>query len=404
MKLPKTLSQKMRISDRYAFLILLLPLLLFLPGLNGFPYSTPDALFSDIAISHYPNAIFLRRSLIESGQIPLWSPQILSGYPFVANPLAGLWYLPGWLALLLPLPLGFNLLVMLHLLWGGLGMLRLLQQEGLSRSAALLGAVAFLGMPKLFAHYGAGHLTLLYAIPWTPWLLLVRRRRSVAIVLALIFVADPRWAVYAGLLLLAYSQYVLLHSDHNCQQQHSWLLRESFWFRNSLLSIGLAAMLAAPLALPLLEYTRLSTRASLTGADIFTQSLPPVRLLGLLYPEFGGAHEWMLYVGAGVLVLGIVAQFLRVGRFWAGVLAVSLLFSLGDSLPLVPALTYLPGFDLLRVPPRALFVTGMVAAALAAYAVDRLQHGNLNPARVRSVTLALMTLTAFSGMFALAVG
>ena len=42
-------------------------------------------------------------------------------------------------------------------------MYRLLRAEGLEHRPALLGALAFEAIPKLFAHYGAGHLTLLYA-------------------------------------------------------------------------------------------------------------------------------------------------------------------------------------------------------------------------------------------------
>jgi hypothetical protein len=195
---------------------LVLPLLLFLPGLAAFPYPSAEAIYSDLAISHFPNAVFLKNALLEWHQVPLWSPTILSGYPFAANPLSGLWYPPGWLALIFPLPLGFNLLIALHLLWGGIGLQRLLRSEGLVHEAALLGALAFEAMPKVFAHYGAGHLTLLYAIPWTPWLLLAERRayqvpRAAArlaqpgLVLALIFLADVRWAVFAGILWLAYS-------------------------------------------------------------------------------------------------------------------------------------------------------------------------------------------------------
>jgi hypothetical protein len=116
----------------WSLLWLLLPVILLLPGLTAFPYPNPDARFSDLAITHYPNALYLRQSLFAEGRLPLWSPNILSGMPFAANPLAGVWYPPGWLALLLPLPLGFNLLLMIHLLWGMLGMYGLLRAERLA--------------------------------------------------------------------------------------------------------------------------------------------------------------------------------------------------------------------------------------------------------------------------------
>ena len=81
----------------------------------------PSTQHSDLLVSHWPNATFLQRSLLDDGQIPLWNPMILSGAPFAADPLAGLWYPPNWLLLVLPLSLGFNLLLWLHLAWAGWG-------------------------------------------------------------------------------------------------------------------------------------------------------------------------------------------------------------------------------------------------------------------------------------------
>ncbi len=100
---------------------LLLPVVLFWRNPTGFPYPGPEALYSDISISHYPNAVFLKQTLVAFAEIPLWSSAILSGYPFGANPLSGSWYPPGWIALLFPLPLGFTLAAGLHILWGGGG-------------------------------------------------------------------------------------------------------------------------------------------------------------------------------------------------------------------------------------------------------------------------------------------
>src|SRR5574338_831216 len=95
--------------------LFLLPVLFLFPNLDAFPFIKGSE-FSDLLISHYPNALFLQRTLIEDGSVPLWSPLILSGYPFAANPLSGLFYLPGFWALFFPLPHGINLLVIAHLL------------------------------------------------------------------------------------------------------------------------------------------------------------------------------------------------------------------------------------------------------------------------------------------------
>ncbi len=207
--------------------LLLAPACLLIPASSGFLYPRAAGSFSDIAISHYPNAVYLLRSLQEWHTLPFWSPTILSGYPFAANPLAGMWYPPGWIALLFPLPFGFNLTAVLHLLWGGYGMYRILRLEGLSKLPALFGGLAFEAMPKIFAHLGAGHLSLIYAVCWTPWLFYsqAQTRRTIrlrgevysaslksavfsiervmpGVVLGLICLADIRWAGMLGLVWL----------------------------------------------------------------------------------------------------------------------------------------------------------------------------------------------------------
>jgi len=408
----------------WVFWPLLIPLLLFIPGLNDFAYSSPDAPYSDLVISHYPNALYLKRAIVEWRVIPLWSPTILSGYPFAANPLSGLWYPPGWLALLFPLPLGFNLVVMVHLLLGGIGLYRLLRIEGLPHQAALFGALAFESLPKFFAQYGAGHLTLIYAISWTPWLIAfgVERLRQPSWlqpgpILALIFLADPRWAPYAGLLWILYyvahSQYrkrEVVDTDDQPEETLPFIADQSkspisnlkFLLSNLLI----AALLTAPLALPLLEYARNSTRNALTIEDIFAFSLPPARLLGLLFPDFGGNHEWMIYPGGAVLALLFVAVIASIRRkkvhFWLLVFILSALFAMGSNLPLQPALAKIPGFDLLRVPARALFLTGMAGAVLASYGLDALIVRRKE--KTRGVSLVLMGLTTFCVVFTLSVG
>ncbi len=380
---------------------LLLPLLFILPGLAGFPFPGAEAQYSDVAVSHYPDTLLIQRTLREAHALPLWSPTILSGYPFAAEPMAGLWYPPGWLAWLFPLPLGFNITVALHLLWGGLGMYLLLRAENRSHRAALLGALAFEGMPKLFAHFGAGHLTLLYAVPWTPWLLLSARPLAAdrqplpgrfrylpsGLILGLIFLAGPQWAAYAALLWITY-----------------WLFSRPRSPVYLFVNLLIAALVSAPLLLPLLEYTRLSTRAALTAADVLTQSLPPMRLLGLLFPDWGGPHEWMLYPGAAVLVLTLVAVTRRESRtrsrFWLLVALVSLIYALGEAIPGLPLLAELPGFSLLRVPPRALFAAGMAFAALAASGLDALTSPSLPLQNRKAINLALTALLAFTVLLA----
>jgi len=166
-----------------------------------------------------------------------------------------------------------------------------------------------------------------------------------------------------------------------------------------LLQTIMAAFLAAPLAVPMMEYTRLSTRSALLPEDMLTFSLPPIRLLGYVFPDFGGYHELMVYVGAGVLVLGLVAVLSRrlpaQGRFWFWVAIVTLVLAVGSYIPGMSTLVQLPGLDLLRVPTRSLFLQGMALAILAANGIEILfdQPGEIDKRRVLFGLAILCTLT-----------
>jgi hypothetical protein len=403
-------------KSNISWLPLLLPLILFLRSPMDFPYPSSDATFSDISISHYPNTLFLRRSLLETGTVPLWSPAILSGYPFAADPLSGLWYPPGWVVMLFPLPLGFNLLAALHLLWGGLGVFYFLRENGLSQKSALFGALAYESAPKIFAHYGAGHLTLVYAISWTPWLVWATQRSEVrkggwkilpAVILGLICLADPRWSIFAGCLWavysIAYSHRGNIRSD-NKKTIFTWL--HALWLLiiktiNLLPTIGLALLIACPILIPLFEYVRLSSRVAMTPKDIMVFSLPPSRLLGLLFPDFRGNHEFMVYSG-GVVLIFFLLSILRedkpiLEKFWLWIAFLSLIYALGDFVPFFSYLARVPGFSLLRVPSRSLFLTNLATAIVAGFTVEAL----LKPSRIEQKSKIKLML-AFTAILALA--
>jgi hypothetical protein len=361
-----------------ALLVLVLPVLILLANANAFPYEGGSQ-FTDLAVTFYPHALHVQRSL-QGGEIPFWSDSILSGFPFAANPQSGLWYPPGWPAFFLPLPLGFNLLMALHLVWGGLGLFTFLRRRGLSLPAALLGGLAFTAMPKLFAHVAAGHLTLIYAVCWTPWLLAAetapRRSLLAGAVLGLILAANPVWVIPAGLIWLAYRLY---HRRFETSGQPSDSEPLTRFGLRTLAQPLIALLVAAPVWLLLLELVGRSTRQAMTPADTLTLSLQPGRLMGLLVPDFPVYAEYALYMGALPLLMIVYAWSVprvraRTG-FWLMTLLVSLLLAFGSYLPGMDALASLPGFSLMRVPTRWLFLAGLSGAIILAEGVDYLYRG-----------------------------
>lgn len=358
----------MRSHIRWIWGLFFLPVGFLLPWLEGFWYLR-GAGFNDLAISHLPNALWIQRSLSLWGQIPLWSNTILSGYPFNANPLSGLHYPPGWLAFLFPQPLGLNIILLAHLVLGGWGMFLFLRSEGLDALPAALGAFAFEALPKLHSHLGAGHITLVYAVCWTPWLLLAENQASgrwwmPAGVLGLIALADPRWAPIAGLLWVGYAVWIW--------RRHSPVRVVSFGLR-LFSAAALAVALAASLLLPLLQYSRLTTRADMTAADLLAYSLAPGQLLGFLAAPLGNSPEIVLYPGGLVLALALVGLALPEVRrqwFWYLVALAGLAGSLGSYLPGAEWIAGLPGLNLLRVPTRGLMAGGLALAVCAAWSLQ----------------------------------
>jgi hypothetical protein len=405
------------------FCIFLISLLFIAPHLAEFAFPV-NSQYSDLVISHYPNTIYIKQSLQQWKQVPLWSDTILSGYPFFADPLSGLWYPLNWLLLVLPLPLGFNLLFILHLLWGGMGLYFFLLRKDLHPFAAVAGGLSFILMPKIFSHFATGHVTLIFAVAWTPWLLYVEeiirqsrqgkwRRLLPGVILGIIALADVRWVLFSGLLWFAYrlTGYIqairrgkLAQDPQITDAKENPAMSLRYFVLDTLLQGLLAFSISAVLLIPLIQYAGLSTRSGLTPADNLYLSLSPLQLFGLIFPDFGVYAEWALYPGALaciLLLLTLVTPALRKKTtFWSVLIGISLLYALGENIPFLGVIQRLPGINLLRVPTRILFIAGLAFSILSATAIDALIKEEIDR-HSRVVQFILVIFSAFTLMFAL---
>jgi hypothetical protein len=353
---------------------------------------TPGAEHSDLAVTHWPNARFTRRALWADGRFPLWRPTLMSGTPFAANPLAGLYYLPNWLFLFLPwLPLevGFNLSALVHLWLAGAAMYTLLRRGfDVGAWGALAAGVIYEASPRLVAHLGAGHVGWMQAWGWLPLVMLCwvqgckfasgKWAVGAGVALAMQFCADVRMAAYT---LIAMASLTLAFAIRRSPLAiRTFAIRHSsFAIRTFAIFLGLTACQWLPAAALLPE----TTRALMTLHDAAVRSLPPQYLVGLLLANHGGFHEWMTYVGVSALVLaevGVRGVWRKRGERWLPAWLVGLSvgaawFSLGENGGLFQLFwRVVPGLGLLRVPPRAWVLVVFAVAVLAGLGVEELQR------------------------------
>lgn len=334
--------------------------------------------------------------ILRSGHWPLWNPWLGMGSPLLANYQSALLYPPNWLLLVLDLGWGQTLLVMLHLIWGGAGMLCLARRLGLNRLGQGVASTSFALSGYLVAR--AGFLSMNGAASWLPWVLWAvggmigdsqpsrPRRRTFLIVCGLLAL---QWL--AGHAQLAWYTALLAGS------WAAWRGAQSRGARGALSGAGaflaacaLAFLLAAAQLLPTLEYLSQSVRSSgLEQGFAFTYSLWPWRLLGLLAPDlfgnpaqgnfWGYANYWedALYLGVLPLLLaaaGLITPGRHRGlaRFLAAAASLSLLLALGDRLPLFPFLfRHVPTFDLFQAPTRWTLILTAALSLLAGVGADR---------------------------------
>ncbi len=380
---------------------------------NAMPF-TPDAKFSDAVTSHWPNALFLQRSIQEDGTFPLWRNQIMSGQPFAANPLNKVWYPPQWLVIVLPVTLSLNLLIWLTLIIAGAGAWLWARQTGLEKISAALVAFGYILAPRLLAAVGAGHLDVLYAVSWQTWLYWAvwryvhhpeqRRQNSLllAIFTALIFLSDVRLAVYIYLFALAYTVYLITRLP----DKKGWpILTWGF------VAGGLAILLTAVQWLPLLDLAPDLSRSRIGETEAGLASIEPGEFLSLMIANHEANPEKMLYVGVGVFALALVALMIhpRQMAFWAGVIVVAAWWGMGqNSLLWTSAVRLFPSLLWFRVPARAWLIVALILPYMAGWGLQWM--GEISPEalkkrviRLSAVgTLGFSTVCWVSSLFTLA--
>lgn len=381
--------------------------------------------FGDIYQLHYPLHSAYAREL-SHGSLPLWTTDVLAGYPLLAEGQLGALYPPNLvLYALLPVPIAMNVFIVGHLCLAALGVYGFARRLRVHRLAALCSGWVYALGGFLVAHLN--HINILACAAWLPWLFLLTdrllvgeatRRRTgdtilLAVVLGLEFLAGH--VQIALLSLLAVVLYALFLV---------WAIRpKAELLARFLIALGVGVGLAAAQLLPSFELTQLSVRAGGLDPAFFTSfSLHPLYLVSLLLPFVRGnpypnaSVELVGYVGWLPLLIALVAPFVRhqgpdvalrpVRRtgFFALLAVVGVLLALGRWNPAYMLLLRLPLFNLFRVPARYLYLFSFSVAMLTGLGLDALLsrvQGQTRPAEGKYdwlliVVVALLVLLATS--------
>lgn len=340
--------------------------------------------------------------MLSEGVLPLWNSSLGMGAPLLANYQLGLLYPPNWLLFVTGAAWGHALLMMLHLILGGWGMIALARKLGLGPLGQTTAGLAFSLSGYLVAR--AWFISIDSAVAWLPWIILAvdmlvdelinghDRKRIARSMTILGFLFALQWL--AGHAQMAW--YTLLGAG-------AWLLWRAISTKKHRLALSamlaflgstvLAFALAAVQLLPTLEYTFQSQRSGGIDPELaLTYSFWPWRILGLLLPDlfgnpahgnywgYGNYWEDAIYIGVLPICVALSAAWLAIrkrsqynnlGRFLVALSIGAILLALGRNTFIYPFLfRHVPTFDLFQAPTRWNLLLVFALSLLAGIGID----------------------------------
>jgi len=367
-------------KDILAVLIIVLAIILFL-----FPYlfSSPTPLIfpdsslgTDLPREILPMVVHIRQAIFSTGDLPLWRPYLLSGAPLVGHPVAPLFYIPHWIVLLSNLPLAINIDFAFHIFWMTLGTYIYLRVHQSNRhSASIIGAFAFGLSPVWFAHIGGGHLPMVAAISWWPWIWLssisyfktenLNWILVVGIGITSQIMNHPQIAMISGICigLISFIKFFNLDLSTTCKLVRGWGI-----------ALGYSLLLSSVHLLPFLQLLKYSSRNNLAHQELVLGNLPPPLIFNILFPPSLKYPEWFIYPGIGILILAIykiTQDYERKVRNALIVFFIGIILSLGSNTPAHFLLYKLvPGYSYLRISSRWWMISLFSLSVIASWGTE----------------------------------
>ena len=388
----------------------------------------PIILFADLILSGkafiwgLPSLQFvpwmsLAWSSIQDGVFPFWNPYNGFGAPLFANYQLGLLYPPNYILGLLNalggaswVAYGYSLLIVAHVIWTGMGMLRLMERLGANRLGQIIGALAFQLSGYLVGR--AEFFSMVYAIAWLPWIIYAVDLISPVVLskqtdgkvknigLLSLFLTFQLLAGHAQLTWYTI-QIAFIYGGWSAYR-HQKIRGLVKWLGIYLLAGGVAGLSASFQLIPTAEYLLESQRSSAYDpVNAMNYSFWPWRFFTLFAPDFFGnpadgnywgyAAFWedALYIGILPLMSAIGTIFLPENkRGWEGkniilffwvIIFISILLALGGNTPIFPFLfNHIPTFDMFQAPTRYMIWAEFSLSILAGIGISQWTPPSVN--------------------------
>ena len=398
---------------------------LYYPWLAGhvvIPYDAID--------ENYPTLFFASQSL-RHGQLPWWNPYLFTGFPQISDPQALLFspsiVLP-MAAVANPTPHWLDIIVLVHVLFGGIGMVGLLRLMGLSVPAAIFGAIITIGGGCLPARLE--HTALLIStstLPWVGWALLAlckhpSPRRGFVLGIAIGWMGlHLVQTTFIALLLMAFA----LAATVACSRDRIQRIRGLIYplLVGALVTLAICGVQVAAVLTFLPETVRehlplsASSQNSAPWRELLTFLRPDA--LHTFAPHYNGPidiTESIIYCGylaaagffLGLILLLRAAWMPRmekgnnllapeIFRLFAFLLLFCLLYALGTHTPFYAFLYHVvPGIALFRRPVDAMFIVTLCLSPIAALGFERvlgwLRTMGHTPAQILAVSVLPIAL------------
>lgn len=397
------MNKLIRDNRSYLLLILFTVTLFFAPFLVKPTLLTHKD--NDLGRSSIPDYAFFKQSVLVDRQLPLWTPTQMMGETFVGDPTSSLFYPGNVIFLLLPTDFAAVVYLFLHVLIAAYGTYFLARGKNLNMPSSLAAAIFYGLSLKMLMHISAGHITLVSAISYFPWLVLFVYKMwqepsfkwviASAVSLTLIYFNFPTIALYSFAFVVLLFLYKIISSKNYLKGKK--VLGQRFVAASafSLVFLGLSAIYL----LPQLELGNLSTRAALTLTEVAVPIWNQQKLLlsaTFPYPILGSLdHEALLYLGLVPTALALVGFWFlpRISKTVLGVFGIfTLIFIAGTSTPVFGILyKAIPLLSLMRVTTRLWFVVVLIVALLAAFALSKIKD--------KRIVLALVLLYLAEALF-----